>query len=185
MPSLARVLAFPTKSSQQKHLSATFEMDSHVHLKTQEPGVTGGFGGVLTVIYSAQIETPQQKTRGALLPLLVVLFLISYGILTLLVFEQGRTIEAQRGLLQEMLKDSTQLATLKGKLAREDGARSQDKPAAQTEQRPAASGHSENSAPKVPAKEARRAAKSPRAMKEVPQKPAADLEDVRRFTTVI
>jgi len=40
---------------------------------------------------------------------------------TALVFEQGQTIEAQRGLIREMLKDSTQLAALKDKLARDDG----------------------------------------------------------------
>jgi hypothetical protein len=139
----------------------------------------------LTVIYSAQNETPAKKTPGALLPLLVVLFLISYGILTLLVVEQGRTIEAQRSLLREMLKDSTQLAALKGKLARDDSARSQDKPAAQTEQKPAASGKSENPAPKTPSKEARRTGKSARTMKEIPEAPAADLQDVRRSTRVI
>ena len=35
-----------------------------------------------------------------MLPLLVVLFIVSYGILTLLVFEQGQTIESQRSLLR-------------------------------------------------------------------------------------
>jgi len=139
----------------------------------------------LTVIYTAQSEAPQTKTRGALLPLLVVLFLVSYGILTLLVVEQGRTIEAQRSLLREMLKDSTQLATLKSKLAREDSAQSHDKRAAQTEQKEAVSGSSPNVAPKAPSKETKRPGKSARTMKEVPEKPAADLQDVRRSTRVI
>ncbi len=139
----------------------------------------------MTVIYTAQSEAPQTKTRGALLPLLVVLFLVSYGILTLLVVEQGRTIEAQRSLLREMLKDSTQLATLKSKLAREDSAQSHDKRAAQTEQKEAVSGSSPNVAPKAPSKETKRPGKSARTMKEVPEKPAADLQDVRRSTRVI
>jgi hypothetical protein len=120
-----------------------------------------------------------------LLPLLVVLFVISYGILTLLVVEQGQTIEAQRSLLREMLKDSSQLATLKSKLAREDSTRSHDKPAAQTEQKEAASGSSPSVAPKAPSKEAKRPGKAARTMKEVPEKPAADLQDVRRSTRVI
>jgi len=136
----------------------------------------------LTVIYTAQSEVPQKKTRGALLPLLVVLFLVSYGILTLLVVEQGRTIEAQRSLLREMLKDSTQLATLKNKLAREDSAPSHDKPATQTEQKGAASGSSPSVAPKTPAK---RPGKTARTLREIPEKPAADLQDVRRSTRVI
>ena len=138
----------------------------------------------MTVIYTAHSEAPQKKTRGALLPLLVVLFLVSYGILTLLVVEQGRTIEAQRSLLREMLKDSTQLATLKNKLAREDSAQRHDKPTAQTEQE-AVSGGSPSVAPKGPGKETKRPGKSARTMKEVPEKPAADLQDVRRSTRVI
>ena len=90
----------------------------------------------MTVIYSGQSADPQPKTTGALLPLLVVLFVVSYGILTLLVVEQGQTIEAQRSLLREMLKDSHQLATLKEKIAREVPVQSHDKIAA-TEQKSA------------------------------------------------
>ena len=114
----------------------------------------------------------------------MILFIVSYGILTMLVFEQGQTIESQRGLIREMLKDSTQLATLKGKLARDDGKRFQDKAAVQADHKDAGTG--------VPAagikgsdKETKRPGKSAHSMKEVPGKPAADLEDVRRFTRVI
>jgi cytoskeletal protein RodZ len=139
----------------------------------------------LTVIYTAQSEIAQKKTRGALLPLLVVLFLISYGILTLLVVEQGRTIDAQRNLLREMLKDSTQLAMLKNKLAREDTAQSHDKAATQTEQKDAASGSSPSVTPKTPSKETKHPGKTARTLKSIPEKPAADLQDVRRSTRVI
>jgi hypothetical protein len=137
----------------------------------------------VTVIYSAQNETPHQS-RPALLPLLVVLFVVSYSILTLLVVEQGRTIEAQRSLLREMLKDSTQLAALKGKLAREDSQRTSGKAAAQPP-KDANPGNSGSAQPKVPAGEARRPGKSARTMKQVPEKPAADLQDVRRSTRKI
>lgn len=146
---------------------------------------TGRLGGTLTLIYTAPNAAPQTKSRSALLPLLVVLFLFSYGILTLLVVEQGRTIEAQRSLLREMLKDSAQLATLKDKLAREVAVQSHDKPATQTEQKDAASGSSPSVAPKMPSKEAKRPSKSARIKKEAPEKPAADLQDVRRSTRVI
>jgi len=40
-----------------------------------------------------------------------------------------------------MLKDSTQLATLKGKLARDDSKRSQDKASVQSDQKDAVSGN--------------------------------------------
>ena len=120
----------------------------------------------------------------AILPLLVILFIVSYGILTMLVFEQGQTIESQRGLIREMLKDSTQLASLKAKLARDEGKRLQDKASAQAEPRGANSGNPAAGA-KGPDKEMKRPSKSGRAMKAVPGKPAADLEDVRRSTRVI
>jgi hypothetical protein len=54
------------------------------------------------------------------MPLLVILFVVSYVILTMLVFEQGQTIEAQRGLIREMLKDSNQLSALRDKIAQLD-----------------------------------------------------------------
>lgn len=139
----------------------------------------------MTVIYTAQSEVAQEKTRGALLPLLVILFLISYGILTLLVVEQGRTIDAQRNLLREMLKDSTQLASLKNKLAREDSGQPRDKAATQSDQKEAVSGSSPSVAPKMPSKETKHPGKTARTLKSIPEKPAADLQDVRRSTRVI
>ncbi len=71
------------------------------------------------------------------MPLLVILFIVSYGILTMLVFEQGQTIESQRSLIREMLKDSTQLAALKGKLARDDSKRPHDQASVQADQKDA------------------------------------------------
>ena len=124
-----------------------------------------------------------------MLPLLIVLFLVSYGILTLLVVEQGRTIEAQRSLLREMLKDSTQLATLKDRLAREVTVQSHDKTAAQMEQKDAAAESAPMApaaAPKVPSKDTTKSpGKSARIRKDTPERPAADLQDVRRSTRVI
>jgi len=119
-----------------------------------------------------------------MLPLLVILFIVSYGILTMLVFEQGQTIESQRSLIREMLKDSTQLASLKGKLARDDSKRLQGKAPAQAEHKDADSGNPAAGA-KGPDKETRRPSKSARSTKEAPGKPAADLTDVRRSTGVI
>ena len=50
-----------------------------------------------------------------MLPLLTALFLISYGLMTLLIVEQGSTIQSQRTLIQQLLGDSTELSALKGK----------------------------------------------------------------------
>jgi hypothetical protein len=139
----------------------------------------------LTVIRSAECVAALKTTTRptVVLPLLVILFIVSYGILTLLVFEQGQTIESQRGLIREMLKDSTQLATLKGKLARDESKRSKDKASAQAEHKgdpgnPAAGAKGSD-------KETKRSGKSAHSMKEAPARPPADLEDVRRSTRAI
>ncbi len=143
------------------------------------------WGQTLTVIYSAESVAPGTKSRPvAILPLLVILFIVSYGILTMLVFEQGQTIESQRTLIREMLKDSTQLAALKGKLARDDSKRPHDKASGAADQKGADSGNPASGV-KGSDKETKRPGKSAHSMKEVPGKPAADLEDVRRSTRVI
>lgn len=55
------------------------------------------------------------RSKISLLPVLVFLFVVSYGILTLLVVEQGKTIDSQRYLIQELFQDSAQLTDLKSK----------------------------------------------------------------------
>lgn len=140
----------------------------------------------MTIIYSAP-SAAVQKTRATLLPLLIILFIVSYAILTMLVVEQGRTIDAQRSLLQQMLKDSTQLADLKGKLAHADSEHSQARPATQAprKDKEKASGNIGNAAPKSPGSEVPRPGKSARTSKQIPEKPAEDLQDVRRSTNII
>jgi len=63
-------------------------------------------------------STPIQTTpkKHSMLPFLVVLFLISYGLLALLVVEQDRTITNQRSLIQQIMGDSLELTSLKGKM---------------------------------------------------------------------
>jgi hypothetical protein len=141
------------------------------------------WGHTLTVIYSAETPATKTKQSAAMLPLLVILFIVSYGILTLLVFEQGQTIESQRSLLRETLRDSSQLAALKERLARDDSKR---KAALQPDHKDAAA---DSSVPTTGArtldKDTKKPSKSAHATKEIPSKPAADLEDVRRSTRVI
>jgi hypothetical protein len=61
---------------------------------------------------------PAPKKRGWL-PLLTVLFLISYGLMTMLIVEQGATIESQRALIRELMRDSTELSSLRSKAQQE------------------------------------------------------------------
>jgi hypothetical protein len=65
------------------------------------------------------------KPKRTLLPVLTVLFLISYGLLTMLVVEQSKTIDSQRSLIQNLFQDSVQLTTLKGKAIQKQNADAQ------------------------------------------------------------
>lgn len=71
----------------------------------------------VTTLFAESAVLPKRKQT--MLPILVVLFLISYGLMTLLVIEQNNTITSQRSLIVEMLRDSSQLAALKVKIAHE------------------------------------------------------------------
>ncbi len=51
--------------------------------------------------------------------MLTILFLISYGLMTMLIVEQGRTIESQRALIRELFRDSKELSAVKMKAAQE------------------------------------------------------------------
>src|SRR5262245_50424069 len=70
---------------------------------------SSGRGATLLTVTLENVPTTS-KPKHSMLPLLVVLFLISYGLLATLVVEQNRTISAQRSLLHQMLGDSMQLA---------------------------------------------------------------------------
>jgi pyruvate/2-oxoglutarate dehydrogenase complex dihydrolipoamide acyltransferase (E2) component len=73
------------------------------------------------------------EQKHTLLPVLVVLFLISYGLLTMLVVEQGRTIDSQRGLIGVLFDDSIQLNNLKGKAFQKQQAQARAQAQAQSQ----------------------------------------------------
>lgn len=56
------------------------------------------------------------KKKRTLLPLLTVVFLFSYGLMTLLIVEQNTTIQAQKNLIQVLFGDSKELWAIKGKV---------------------------------------------------------------------
>src|SRR5246127_4911772 len=62
-------------------------------------------------------ETPRKKLGW--LPILTVLFMISYALMTMLIVEQGQTIESQRALIRELFRDSTELSAAKMKAVEE------------------------------------------------------------------
>jgi hypothetical protein len=60
-------------------------------------------------------DTSANPKKHGWLPLLTVLFLISYSLMTGLIVEQGQTIESQRVLIRELFRDSTELSNLKSR----------------------------------------------------------------------
>jgi hypothetical protein len=71
------------------------------------------------------LPVPKPKRKHSLLPVLIVLFLVSYGLMCLLAVEQDRTISAQRYLIRSLLGDSSELSNLKGKLIQKQYAEAQ------------------------------------------------------------
>jgi hypothetical protein len=71
------------------------------------------------------LPAPPPKRKHSLLPILIVLFLISYGLMCLLAVEQDRTISSQRWMIRSLLGDSTELSSLKGKLFQQQYANAQ------------------------------------------------------------
>ena len=118
------------------------------------------------------------KPRQTLLPLLTVLFLISYGLMALLVVEQGRTIDTQRYLINELFSDSNQLTALKGKTLQKQHAEGQAQ--AEAKDHSQAQPPSSQGTPRGNAKSDRKAGKLQRPAPQKPPKDASDTADERR-----
>jgi hypothetical protein len=141
--------------------------------------VTTLFG---TVAESKPLEAPPATTpkRYGWLPLLTVLFMISYGLMTMLIVEQGQTIESQRALIRELFRDSTELSAVKLKAQQEAHAALAQNPSTQT-QTPSTQAQTRQtpSSQVAPPQRAQNQAKSKSEM-QLPSRPASDLEDARR-----
>lgn len=83
----------------------------------QSPGwrLTSLFGNTAMRLVVAPKPVLVPKKKRTLLPLLTVLFIASYTLMTLLIVEQASAIQSQRNLIQVLLGDSRQLWALKGK----------------------------------------------------------------------
>jgi hypothetical protein len=145
------------------------------------------FGSIEGKEVSEAPATPRKKF--AWLPVLTILFLISYGLMTLLIIEQGQTIESQRALIRELFRDSTELSASKLKAQQEEhGQVLAQNPSPQN---PSTQAPTE----RVPMKQApsSQAGSQPRGQNQVkekpqlqmPSKPAADLADHRRALITI
>ncbi|HEY4762242.1 MAG TPA: hypothetical protein VIH75_01115 [Candidatus Sulfotelmatobacter sp.] len=80
--------------------------------------MTSLFGNSAVSTVSAA-DIPAAPKKQGWLPLLTLLFLISYGLMTMLIVEQGQTIESQRTLIRDLFRDSTELSSIKVKIQQE------------------------------------------------------------------
>ena len=115
------------------------------------------------------------KPKRSMLPLLTVLFLISYGLLTLLVVEQNETIQVQRGLLRQLFGDSIELSAMKVRINRQKND-AQSHP--QSPASPVTPGDNANS-------KRNGGGKTHRSAPQKPPKPTSDTNDERRALITI
>jgi hypothetical protein len=113
-----------------------------------------------------------------MLPILTVLFLISYGLMTLLIVEQGSTIQSQRTLIQQLLGDSTELSALKGKAIQQQA--QIPKPKVEAQSNPPVQTPSTQAAPSEKTSTAHDGVKAQPPRPEKPPVPASDIADTRR-----
>jgi hypothetical protein len=145
-----------------------------------------------TVIAIPQaLPEPKPKRKHSLLPVLIVLFLISYGLMSLLAVEQDRTIAAQRSLITSLLSDSTELSSLKGKLIQKQYAQAQAQAKAGSRsqaQAPSTQPPMTQDAPGGAAQNSHSTGNAGKVRKAVPPRPPlgiADLVDGRRILKTI
>ena len=152
------------------------------------------FGTIAESTDIQAIPAASPKKKHGWLPLLTILFMISYGLMTMLIVEQGQTIESQRALIRELFRDSTELSAVKMK-ALQDGraqaaqAAASQNPSAST-QAPASQTPSTQAQTRTPYSQAApqqhaQIQTRPKSQFQTPSKPASDLQDNRRALITI
>lgn len=132
-------------------------------------------------------DSAVRKPGRSLLPVLIILFLVSYGLLTMLVVEQGRTIDSQRGLIQMLFSDSVELTGMKGKENQRQQAEAQARAHSQMKSPPAQAAPQDpkvqspsSNPPQVGAKN-QSTSKHGRPLPQKPPKATSDQGDERRM----
>jgi hypothetical protein len=141
------------------------------------------------------IAVPTKKR--SLLPLLTVLFVFSYGLMTVLIVEQGSVIQSQRNLIKVLGRDSTELWSARGKaIGDQESARAQGQSRAQApspqQQAPAQAPSTQVPSTHAPSTQAvpqnrsqSRTGKIAKPQTQLPPVPASDLSDRRRSLNTI
>jgi hypothetical protein len=126
------------------------------------------------------------RKQRTLLPLLTVVFLFSYGLMTLLIVEQNTAIQAQRNLIQVLLGDSKELWAIINAQALPNRAPSTQGQAPSIQAPSTQAPSTQTPSTQVPSTRAphqhsqSRAGKGARPNTQVPPVPASDLTDQRR-----
>jgi hypothetical protein len=68
-----------------------------------------------TAVMPITVPNTVPKKKQTLLPLLTVVFILSYGLMTMLIVEQGSVIQSQRNLIKILSRDSSELWGMRGK----------------------------------------------------------------------
>ncbi len=126
------------------------------------------------------IDAKPEPKKRSWLPLLTVLFMISYGLMTMLIVEQGSTIESQRALIRELFRDSTELSSLKIKAQKAKTQAPSTQAQTPSPQAPSTQAPSQQ-APSSQAAPQNRAQSEKQNQFRTPTKPAADFSDERRM----
>jgi hypothetical protein len=119
------------------------------------------------------------KKKRSLLPVLTVLFLVSYALMTMLIVEQGSAIQSQSNLIKVLMPDSRELWDLKAKAIG-------DKQKAKTQAHGHAGASAQTPSAESPSTQSpqphsqSRLGKSAKPDTQVPPVPASDLIDQRR-----
>jgi hypothetical protein len=121
----------------------------------------------------------ERVPRSALVPLVVILFVISFALLSMVVLEQDRTIKSQRSMVRLQLKGHAESSGPSSQLALSEPAMAPQSSQAQARERspnesPSAQVPAVNVKPRVSVKPGR---KPRRAQEPFPAKPPAELSD--------
>lgn len=131
----------------------------------------------LTIAYGCTAMAPNAapKKKRSLLPLLTVLFLFSYGLMTLLIVEQGSTIQSQSNLIRLLERDSSEFWAAKGKAIAQQRAAQ-----AKAQGTPSTKAQTEGALTPTPKRQPGQAGKTVKPGVDMPPAPASDLLDHRR-----
>jgi hypothetical protein len=144
-----------------------------------------------TAVMPITVPNAVPKKKRTLLPLLTVVFLLSYGLMTMLIVEQGSVIQSQRNLIKILMRDSSELWAMKGKAVVDQQAtraQAQSRAQAPSVQTPSTQAPSTQT-PSTQAMPQHRSPSHPgkiaKPQTQLPPVPASDLLDQRRVLRTI